>query len=685
MGKRLLWNDKGLMGNGVQNPDIEGDHWVIEEVRLGVVTKKALGPARGRKGEDGANVLPTRTAVENATASLTVSEPADTFGPHHAHLQAAVNDAHARGIKRLRVPPLLASDPSLPWRCEESITLPAGMTVDASDADFRHAPAQPNRPLWYVPEASNSVTVHVRHAYTPAGVPGGPARPTAAEYPAGNVYGAPARAAYSGVLTYASNGHFTGEYSGFRNGARAGILGATRASGNRFDLKVAKVDFGLVYFGQSGMVANVEGSYETTSGSEEPAHLVYGTWHAVSSTDCTVDGKAFDGIGGIAFLHKGSSGLKSNRMEATRCAGVLALSSSRSPANLGDVIGTALTGGYQRPDESWYYTDAVRTEVASEDPGGVDRSAPTATRVIIDLADTIPMGELRAMSLSAGWTIGTASVTYGTNEYSSFVRLIEVYGNASNIGVLQVTNRGTGGVRGIRYATNTKGHVLGSAPVMSGVTNGVTVETGASGVFNVDEALITSTRSVDVPVVMLASRDVVVRGMRNPRRRNRWYSVPNASATEPARTNLNNLHAIPVSFEALTVISDLAVSVITAQPGGSVRLGVYADDAGAPGARLVDAGSVAVTSEGEKTVALAAPLRLVAGDYWLCYVVQGAANVALVGAPGMSMGVPAQTATGALNGATVVVTGVSGALPATFGTLVSSSTTTARVAYRVPS
>lgn len=686
MGKRLLWNDKGLMGNGVQNPVIEGDHLSIEEVRLGVAVRKEVGLVRGRKGEDGANVLPTRTAVENATQTYTVPPPPDSFGPHHAHLQTHIDDAIARGFKRVRVPSPTSFGPAVPWRTEDSVTVASTLEVDGRDSNFQHNPAQPNRPLWHVPATADGVRIDVGHAYTPAGIDGGGDRPTAAQYPAGNVFGAPARAAYSGVLSYGSRGTFTGRYSGFRNGVRTGVTGSTPAFGNKVDITVNKVDFGHVFFAQRDFVSQVRGSYMTTVGSDEPAHLIYGTWHAVPSSGGTVNGEAWDSIGGVAFIFKGCADIRSDRLVARNCSGILTVGSGRGDHSFSDVVGVALTGTYTRADGTAAYVEAIRGEYTLEDTtSSVDVGKRTIKRALIDIASTANFGELRAISFLHRWSCEETSITYETNEVSSFIRLIEVAGNSSSFGPIQIVNRGTGGVRGLRYGTNTTGHSLSAPPSMSGVTVGVTMETGVQGVFNVDESLISTARATDVPVVVTAARGCVVRGFRQPRRRNRWYAVPRASATEPARANVNNLHAIPVSFEALTVISEMAVTVVTPQDGGSVRFGVYADDAGAPGARLIDAGAVAATTVGEKVVTLATPLRLVPGDYWICYVVQGASNVTLSGASGMSMDVPAQTATQALTGATVVVAGQSGALPATFGTLVSSSTTTARVAYKVPS
>lgn len=287
------------------------------------------------------------------------------------------------------------------------------------------------------------------------------------------------------------------------------------------------------------------------------------------------------------------------------------------------------------------------------------------------------------MSLRNGWSIDSALVDYKADEVSSGVTLIHVYGTASTIGAIRISNRGTGGVRGLRYTTGSS-HSLTTAPVMSGVTHGVTIDAPVAGVFTVDESLISTVRATDPALVYTSSSLVVIKGVRGTRRINRWYGLPVGYSANPARPTQGNLHAIPLRLDAVTLISSLAVNVITGQAGAVVRMGIYGDDAGQPGVRILDAGTAAATTAGAKTVSFT-PQRLTPGDYWLVYAVQGADNVALTGIEGTSMDIPATSAANAIGGNSVAVSGIAGALPNSFGTLVSSSTVVARMSYLSPS
>ena len=58
-----MGNLKGPRGNGIENPRIVGDNLVVDEVIQGVPGEKVVGHVRG---QDGSNVIPTATAINNA-------------------------------------------------------------------------------------------------------------------------------------------------------------------------------------------------------------------------------------------------------------------------------------------------------------------------------------------------------------------------------------------------------------------------------------------------------------------------------------------------------------------------------------------------------------------------------------------------------------------------------------------
>lgn len=104
---------------------------------------------------------------------------------------------------------------------------------------------------------------------------------------------------------------------------------------------------------------------------------------------------------------------------------------------------------------------------------------------------------------------------------------------------------------------------------------------------------------------------------------------------------------------------------IAASAGGVLRMGIYAQGAGWPGALLLDAGTVDSTSTGPREIVIAQTLD--PGFYWLAVVAQVAAPYwRYHGSPGASRafapttGPPTEGPWGAIG-----VTGVTGALPST--------------------
>lgn len=87
-----------------------------------------------------------------------------------------------------------------------------------------------------------------------------------------------------------------------------------------------------------------------------------------------------------------------------------------------------------------------------------------------------------------------------------------------------------------------------------------------------------------------------------------------------ALTN-NLLYAVPHEFKKATSISELAMENTTSAGGAVVRLGIYADSGGYPGALLVQSLPLDASANGVKTFTTAQTLP--AGLYWFALVVQG--------------------------------------------------------------
>lgn len=133
---------------------------------------------------------------------------------------------------------------------------------------------------------------------------------------------------------------------------------------------------------------------------------------------------------------------------------------------------------------------------------------------------------------------------------------------------------------------------------------------------------------------------------------------------------LNRLWFVPVYLHRAQAWDGVGVQVITGAVGGTVRMGLYADNDGYPGDLIVDAGSVAASTNGV-TITAAIDEDLGTGLYWPAAVVQGAQITVPCGSNASLQGILAyQNHTGPLGASsTWFRTGyrtdsVSGALPA---------------------
>lgn len=171
-----------------------------------------------------------------------------------------------------------------------------------------------------------------------------------------------------------------------------------------------------------------------------------------------------------------------------------------------------------------------------------------------------------------------------------------------------------------------------------------------------------------------------------------WYYVFNsASSTATANTGGNNIMRVsPAVITSTLPISRLWVEHTAAGEATSVfRIGIYADDGtGWPGSLVLDAGTVAMSGAAavqEVTVSL----TLAPGLYWVGGAVQGSPTTqptlrTINGANFENHNIPFSTSlpTGDTRRCSVLRSSVSGALPSTFGT-VSTSTISSAYAARV--
>lgn len=104
----------------------------------------------------------------------------------------------------------------------------------------------------------------------------------------------------------------------------------------------------------------------------------------------------------------------------------------------------------------------------------------------------------------------------------------------------------------------------------------------------------------------------------------RWYlPFDHAGLTTAAVSTNSRLYAIPICFGKACTINGVAVDITAAGESGSlVRLGLYADNGGVPGALVSDFGTVAANAIAVPT--LTPSLAVAAGFYWQAVVAQSA-------------------------------------------------------------
>jgi hypothetical protein len=152
----------------------------------------------------------------------------------------------------------------------------------------------------------------------------------------------------------------------------------------------------------------------------------------------------------------------------------------------------------------------------------------------------------------------------------------------------------------------------------------------------------------------------------------RWYGPANDMGGASNLTlTADRIYGMPVYVPVTTFNQGIGFFVITAAAGKSVRLGIYADNGGVPGALLVDAGAVSVAAVDAAALALTYWLR--PGWYWLACLSEGTPVIRGQNNGGPSLlGVASNTGTDCDN--FVYAAQAYGALPANFPALTYGST-----------
>ena len=176
---------------------------------------------------------------------------------------------------------------------------------------------------------------------------------------------------------------------------------------------------------------------------------------------------------------------------------------------------------------------------------------------------------------------------------------------------------------------------------------------------------------------LLGSGDLIVSGGSslaiNPGyRTNYYYSAFPCIAPGVLSLANNRIHYIPFQVTESVTFTRIGINVTTLQAASVVRLGIYNSSGGKPSTLLVDAGTVAGTSTGEKEITISQAMT--PGWYWLAWL-SDVNSIGVTAENGASSGdtvrVNLGTSTGAGNGVVYIYETFSyAALPANAGTLV---------------
>lgn len=345
-------------------------------------------------------------------------------------------------------------------------------------------------------------------------------------------------------------------------------------------------------------------------------------------------------------------------ISALRVSGVV------SEGGSGTLVGNQLT------------SDSAIQDVAIRDvviQGGVTNlvkftAAASVNRFAVEgvVADTVTKGLSNGTFLNncslRNWNIGTVNtcLSDSTTAEAGYIDGVQVAAGAP---------RWLGVAPKLRFGSSMP--TLTSADTTPDVTtNGSVVNCDATKVLDSGPAVQGAYRSNGATWVRLSSSPMF--GLASQV----WYSSAVSSLTALA-TTANRCTALPILLTKPATFDTIAVNVTAAGGAGStIRLGIYADNgSGAPGALILDAGTVASDSIGQKTAAITQTLG--PGLYWLV-----ARDVQVTSAPTIT--VTASNVVSGLGGLSMFSAGFSGRsgwfndtvaspLPATFPTLTAAS------------
>lgn len=669
----------------------QGDELTAALIEGPSLTREALATRlAARHAIEG--IFNVKTDAVGATSVLLMAD-------HTQFLRDAITLAGSLGSREIIIPSLDPTDPTRPWILSGQLEPYAYSRISAETATFRQT--TPLWPAFHLAPGINHVGIHVLRAYLDETGTG--TRPLYAVYPTVGIYNlnTGARSNSCGVRVDSEFVSVTGHFEKFRFGVRCGSGASsmttqeTLRKSNRIDITVDEVDFGIAFGSQTDGYFKVHGRFVQTSDSPDPAHLIYGTAAPFNTTNNVVAFSAWDSLGDSPGSFRAQNGLQIQYAMARNCSGILNILDARGSTVIDTIHGVDILSEIGVGTGA---VPAVRVDISSAGAGDATLGGTvTIGTAKIAFKPGIGTSSLRAFALGDDVNIGHAEVTYSTDTADNNASMFHIFGSRSTLGTIKIRNAGVGGIRGIRYVSGTHGHYMATAPNIVRCTDGITIDpplveggvatnTGVVGsTFTIDEQSIIPITGYSPLVVAIPNITNSIRtggAFARRQRANRFFAVP-VGPTITVTPAVGNMMAVSLVLQFPTRVTSLSARVTFGVADAFLRLGVYMDNgAGMPGALVYDAGAVDASSTGTKTASFAA-LTLPAGAYWLVAAAQGMAGASYTGVAASTLDSPAVSADAAIVGTALYASGVSGALPGSFGTVLEGASQV-KLSYGVP-
>jgi hypothetical protein len=626
-------------------------------------------------------MLAQPTAASAATTedqTYVVPLPPVIDADHTQHLQQHMQTAGQQLAKRVIIPNIDPSDPTARWII--SASLPVWSGVELLIAPIKSTSS--SEPIVQVPATAVGTQIYFQDAE-------GTRLSSYAAYPQGAANQSK-RLSHAAVVVFGSRTIVRGYIHGFRIGAVAGNYVASvgqnsgRPVGVDIEIEVHDVDFGIFYYAQKSGRFVARGNHVRTPNSPDEPHLIYGAQAPTSSQDCTVavdcwapidaDGAYIDMEGGPLIL-KSNDNVYVPWVICRRTSGMLEIVNEFGPTKVGTMIGDEIGTESKDKDGLPKLSGVLLCYISStpENPWTEPPHSKSVDSLTVKLRDdpASDVKRLRVVTLNSGsWSIGSLDIEYRYDQTIVDEPLIAVQGGDTDIDRLRITNRGTGGVVGLRYRAGTEGphgrHYLRAAPNIRGASTAIVIDDDIVDVsLNVDR-----TRMADVVTVLSAKRRLgrvfTQNSVAASTRVNRYYAFPPASSVQSVSLGANIEYCYPILITEPCKVGAMGVRVTTGAADATVRLVVRNDYGnGMPGAKVTHSGPLDASSAGDREATLDSTVSLSPGTYWLGIVAQGAA-IQVRGSSAAAVLGPSATLAAALTGAVVFQNNVTGDPPEGF-------------------